>query len=321
MTQFTFARRALGFALLALAACGGSRDPEKTVGAEWRTRADGAREIPIDLAGSLQNPCFSPDGAELVITQWLDGYNEGKAALHLVDLATGATRPLTDGSAVDVNMPGACWSADQNRITFASDAPGREEIFTIAPDGADLRQVTDAEGFVSFEPVFSPDGDRIAFERHDDGPEAADAPGHIFVVPTEGGEAVDLSSGASDDRQPNWAATGVLYQTGDGAHDLVLLDPDQPMAPVPLTSGPSDDTDASFSPDGERIVYSSDHGGLDHASLFVTSLDGDEPVRATQADGYDGAPSWSPDGAWLAFEASPGEPDGDATTVWIIAAP
>ena len=55
------------------------------------SRTDGARRVPIvRLAGSLQNPCFSPDSKRLVITQWLDGYNKGRAEVQLVRLKGGA---------------------------------------------------------------------------------------------------------------------------------------------------------------------------------------------------------------------------------------
>lgn len=102
--------------------------------------------------------------------------------------------------------------------------------------------------------------------------------------------------------------------------DLYVMTPDGDDLEA-VTSGPAGDTDASWSPDGESIVYSSDYGELETPSLFLISTAGGDPVRLTCATGqYDGAPSWSPDGATVAFESGLGDED-EPTTLWLIAVP
>ena len=88
----------------------------------------------------------------------------------------------------------------------------------------------------------------------------------------------------------------------------------------PVTTNPSSDTDASWSPDGRWIVYSSDYGGLPVPNIFVVSAAGGIPIRVTHDDTHeDVAPSWSPDGKWIAFESHEG-PDEDApSALWRIA--
>jgi TolB protein len=89
-----------------------------------------------------------------------------------------------------------------------------------------------------------------------------------------------------------------------------------------ITSGQGDKTDASFSPDGEWIVYSSDEGELDLANIFVVPTGGGTSQRVTDWDGYDGAPSWSPDGSKIVFESYPGDPDeSEGTTIRMIDSP
>jgi len=89
-----------------------------------------------------------------------------------------------------------------------------------------------------------------------------------------------------------------------------------------VTSGHGDKTDASFSPHGEWIVYSSDEEGIEFANLFIIPFSGGNSIRVTHYGGYDGAPSWSPDGNRIAFESYPADPDGSSgTTIWIIDVP
>jgi TolB protein len=73
-----------------------------------------------------------------------------------------------------------------------------------------------------------------------------------------------------------------------------------------------------FSADGRFIVYSSDQGELPFANLFTIPVSGGEPEQLTHYNGYDGAPSWSPDGQWIVFESSSGDPDEGGTALWLI---
>ena len=56
-------------------------------------RLDAAVRVPVaGLGGSLQNPCFSPLGDRLVITQFTSRHNQGSSVLRVVPLCGG--RPL-----------------------------------------------------------------------------------------------------------------------------------------------------------------------------------------------------------------------------------
>jgi len=299
---------------------GGKTDDGSSDGGHRVTRPDGAWRIPIALAHSIQNPCFSPDGSQLAVTQWIGGYNEPPAVVAVVATTGGTAHAITPASAVSVNLPGSCWRAD--RITYSSD-PFDDEIYTNNAAGTDARRVTNRASSVGYEPAYSPDGAWIVFESH---PLDVEDHGAIYKVRADGTQLTPLTDGSGDDRQPNWSPAGdlILFQshartTGD--IDLWVMNSNGTGIRNVTHSPQSEDTDASFSPDGTRIVYSSNYGGLDHANLFVIGVAGGTPTRVTTANGYDGAPTWSPDGSTIAFESSPTDPDGTQTEIWAIDAP
>ncbi len=89
-----------------------------------------------------------------------------------------------------------------------------------------------------------------------------------------------------------------------------------------ITDSSYGNTDASWSADGQWIVYSTDHGGLEHPSIFIVSVTGSEPIRVTNdPDHEDGAPSWSPDGQWIYFESHTTTDEESRSGIWRIAVP
>ncbi len=66
----------------------------------------------------------------------------------------------------------------------------------------------------------------------------------------------------------------------------------------PLTSGISWDMQPKFSPDGKRVVFTSDRGGGDN--VWIINHDGSEPKAVTDEDfTLLNSPAWSPDGQYI----------------------
>lgn len=290
------------------------------------TRVDGAELLlRVECPASAQNPAFSPDGGVVLFTLFHQGYNDGPAGLYLLDISSGKATPLLDEADHDaVNLPGSCWNAVTARIAFSSDRRDRDEIWTMAGAGGDLFRVThhnDPRLFL--EPTFSPDGEWLVFEVNEDNR------GSIYKVRADGSELTRLTdgpAGGTDDRQPNWSPAGdrILFQRrvppADN-WDIYTMAPDG-SGLRRVTTSPAADTDASWSPDGRRIVYSSDNGELARPALYVIDADGGLPTRVTFDVAHeDGAPSWSPDGRWLAFESHETPSEDSPTALWRIPAP
>jgi TolB protein len=76
---------------------------------------------------------------------------------------------------------------------------------------------------------------------------------------------------------------------------------------VRLTNSLGFDGDPAWSPDGERIAFSSLRDG--NSEIYVMNADGTNPVRLTKDEAHDWGATWSPDGTQIAFVS---ERDGDA---------
>ncbi len=256
-------------------------------------RGDDAVQIPVSITGSLQNGAWSPEGDEVVFTRFRKGYNKGPADLYVCDLDGDGLRTLVADGSGNVSLPGSAWNAQTGLIVFSSSREPHDEIFVIPADGApgDEQAVTSRDAFMAYEPSFSPDGQWVVFESH-----PLDVEGHGVITKSrvDGTEGYFALTGESDDcRQPNWSPAGdlILYQRyQQGRWDIWTCDTDG-ADHRRVTSGEWDDTDASFSPDGQHIVYSSNEGNLEFANIFVIPVGGGPAVRVTDFNGYDGAPS------------------------------
>jgi tricorn protease len=123
-------------------------------------------------------------------------------------------------------------------------------LWSVPREGGDARQLTTGghEGL----PVFSPDGNWIAFTGQYDGNI------DVFVMPADGGEPKRLTWHPAADIAVAWTPDGkkVLFHSGREAY----ADFDR-LYTVPVEGGPAEvlpmwrGEDAWFSPDGSRIAY------------------------------------------------------------------
>lgn len=152
----------------------------------------------------------------------------------------------------------------------------------------------------------------------------------IYTMPLAGGEAKRVSSGKGrttcayflpgDER--------VLYASTHAAADDCLPNPDRSKGYVwklypefdiytakldgsdikPLVSGPGYDAEATVSPTGDAIVFTSTRDG--DPELYKINIDGTGLTRLTNTRGYDGGAFFSPDGKRIVYRAN--HPEGDA---------
>lgn len=84
------------------------------------------------------------------------------------------------------------------------------------------------------------------------------------------------------------------------SYDIYVADPDGSNL-TRLTDSPSYDAEATISPMGDRIIFTSTRDG--DLDLYTMALDGSDVQRITDRVGYDGGAFFSPDGTKIVWRA------------------
>jgi Tol biopolymer transport system component len=238
----------------------------------------------------------------------------GSFAIHGAVYAQDSPGRLHKLTNIESSYP--FWSPDGRKIVFQSNRiDENREIYVMNADGTGLRRLTFAPGDDQT-PVWSPAGAWIVFQSHRDGnPE-------IYRMRPDGSEQVNLTNDPVEDSHPKWSPDGrriIFDRPVDGDNDEIWeMDIDGGDLRR-VTDDPSRDTYASIAPDGTRILWRrrfrdpEAERGFGNSEVFVMNRDGSDPVNLTDHPAYDGWPSWSPDGARIAF-ASDREREG----IWHI---
>jgi Tol biopolymer transport system component len=267
---------------------------------------DGNNVKQVTAAGF--NPTWSPDGRELAVNDDnivnYEGRNTYPSASNLwaVDVASGARRTITTRDAVQSN-----WSPHGQRLAFWGEQKGgHRDIWTVAADGHnDPVPVTD-DGFIDWNPVWSPDGQ------------------HLYFLSNRGGEmnlwrvAIDESDGrllsgpepatlpSNNCQHVSFArnGSGLVYGQSTRSENVLQVDLDPVRGEVVgtttfLTQGLKRYAFFSLAPDEQSFVYLA--RGEPQQDLFTADRAGNPLHRLTDDVAQDIVPRWSPDGQWIAF--------------------
>jgi dipeptidyl aminopeptidase/acylaminoacyl peptidase len=250
---------------------------------------------------------LSPDDKWVAYTVQVSDVAKNKSVtnLWLVSSSGGAALQLTFSDKGSNSRPR--WTPDSKSLFFlstrANDVP---QVFKISTSGGEAKQITHTgTGVDSF--LLSPDGKTMAItasvypdckdldcsekknKEMEDNPVKARTittipfrrwdswidgkRNHIFVMPSEGGEAKDITPGDVD--SPIWTEFG-----GE---------------------------EVAFSPDGKEICfsrYTENEALTANSDLFVIPVDGGEAKQITKNKAFDSTPLYSPDGRYIAYLAT-----------------
>ena len=179
-------------------------------------------------------------------------------------------------------------SPDGKTIVFTSLKDGDLDIYTMNVDGTNVRRLTTTPGYDGG-PFFSPDGSLIVYRAHH---------------PTDSAELASYRELLGRRMiRPNRMEVWVMNADGSNQRQVTSLGGAN-FAPF-------------FTPDGRRIIFSSNHRNprgreAQNFDLFLVHLDGSGLEQVTTAGEFDGFPMFSPDGTRVVFASnrlakSPGE--------------
>ena len=83
-------------------------------------------------------------------------------------------------------------------------------------------------------------------------------------------------------------------------HRLVTMNYDG-SARTPITPDDFDNDKPAWSPDGQKIAFSSSHSSETRQDIWTINADGTGQQQVTSIAGQDRDPTWSPDGSKIAF--------------------
>ena len=258
---------------------------------------------------------LSPDGALLLYAQtdYNMAENRGSTTLWMEDLATKEVRQLTDRESQNTAPQ---WSADGESIYFLSNRSGSMQLWQMAADGTNPRQISDfafdIEGF-----GIAPTGDRAWYVRtvhvadrrsadvhkdmdkskariyddlmvrHWDYWEEGDHR-HIFVADLAEGklaEGIDIIGAESA-----WDAPLAPY------FDMAEISWNNAGTVLAYTGKPLAGTEYAVSTDSDIYLY-------EVATATTKNICKPNEEAREVMPGYDKYPVWSPNDAWIAFRS------------------
>lgn len=237
----------------------------------------------------------------------------GGLDLWLVDTDRGTRERLTSGERV----VRAAWAPDGARFAYATID---SRLFVVDPATGERRLIS--EGAIA--PAFSPDGTRLAYSRTPDGWTPGSQPAEGFaltVLDLASGEETALTRG-HDDAEPIWTPDGreLLFVSGsrtglvsmykvsaDGGEVVQLTNRGVESAASPsFVRNPTRNVDASWSPDGARLLYGAHYS--EAGEVMVVDFDASYRAREARLLGQGRDPSWTADGAVLVPYSGEGVP-------------
>jgi Tol biopolymer transport system component len=255
------------------------------------------------------------------------GATNGKLAFGMRDSAGNAQINVAepDGTGLQALTTGAyfhacaTWSPDGSRIAYCSNETGPFEIWTMAADGTDQKQLTKLGGSATF-PDFSPDGTMIIF----DGTQGTDTHSQIRTIDTATGATVNVLTSCAavtpdcSNAYAAWSPDGsqIAFIHADATDadgnptgtEVWVMDADGGNAHALTADGAPKDQLPDWSPDGTQIAY--EVGPLGSGGIWVMNADGSNPRQLAGCEASDPTPcasgdlfgpAWSPDGTQIAY--------------------
>ena len=275
---------------------------------QWDFQSDG-------VADSIEAlPSFTYDGVGAYLVTLLVTGPGGSSQATLEISVTEAIAPPIAGFTTSINDLTVSFesTASGDNLTYDWDfgdgnlSTEEHPVHTYNSGGnyTVLQQVSNPAGSQTFmaevmvvalpTPAPPPTG-KIAFVSDRDGNN------EIYVMNSDGSDAVNLTNNPSNDRHPSWSPDGqrlvFASRRSENSFDIYLVDIESP-AVTQLTHTGSDNRPA-WSPVGGPIAFVSERSG--NKDIMIMNADGSAQLQLTSSGANEDQPTWSSDGGHIAY--------------------
>ena len=255
--------------------------------------------------GRLSDPQVSPDGKTVIygVSYYSIDQNKGNRDLYSIGLNAESSKRLTKTEKSEFN---AIWRPDGKKIGFLTSESGSVQLWEMNPDGSGRERVSDIEGGITgFK--YSPDQTMVLYTKE---VELENKFKNLY-------EGLPLASGRLMDdlmyrHWDHWVDTYshvfyCEYEDGKLISHKDIMEGEPWSAPLSPFGGVEQ---IQWSMDGKTIAYTckklvgKDATISTNSEIYFYEINNGITTNMTEGImGFDVAPSFSPDGKWMAWES------------------
>jgi TolB protein len=216
--------------------------------------------------------------------------------LYFGSLDDAGAKKVARDFAADILQQFGQKSLAGSKIYFVSDRSGNKEIWSMDYDGSNQKQLTNYKT-IAMEPAVSPDGRMFAFTALMKGV------WQIMVHSVETGKKLPFYNPVTSTIQTAGFTPDskrILYAASiNGWENICIADANGGNMNQVSHVRASDVSPEVNPKTGQDVLFISGRSGVEQ--LWRMSIDGSNPERVTNGEGYVANPSWSPNGQLIAF--------------------
>ena len=249
--------------------------------------------------GTDSYPAWSPDGQYIAFAR----RGPGVTGYYVVSALGGSERRIS--GVADDFCAGLTWTPDGKTLIIAemSERSHASPLVAVSVETGTRTRFTSPpqDGLADINPVFSPDGQWLAFIR------ITDSGSDIEVLPAKGGQLRTLPAGRDWKEQVAWTADSreIVFSSGVFIKRLWRI-PLQGGAPVAITSGDHTSSMATMARQGDRLAYVVTANSINLWRLDLPSAGSAEPgkpKRLIASTRIQKDPDYSADDSKIVFES------------------